>query len=349
MHPEREEGDAARRAKGFLGKPTPGRIDGGYRPNVAMIGMSHHIPDVLGRLAVAEPPSEVTRCEIDPQKASHIVKNLTIHLGADLVGICRLNANWIYSHRGEIHYDNWSDWGQPIENLPPFAVVFLTEMSNDHVGSAPHTPTVAESLHLYARGAYIGTLLAQWFAQMGYRGIAQNTRRYDLVLPPLAVDAGLGEVGRHGYLIAPKFGARVRIFAVLTDMPLVTDKPISLGVDEFCERCKKCAESCPSKSIPHHEKVVYNGVEKWKIDAESCFDYWSKAGTDCSVCMAVCPFSRPDTPPHRFIRWVVGRSSVAVKTFPYIDNFIYGKNWRPKPVPDWLDYPRALDADKEVY
>jgi len=184
---------------------------------------------------------------------------------------------------------------------------------------------------------------------MGYRGVAQNSRHYDIALPPLAVDAGLGEVGRLGYLIAPKFGARVRIFAVLTDMPLVPDKPISIGVDEFCKWCKKCAESCPSRSILMEDKVVYNGALKWKLDAESCFDYWTKVGTDCSICMAVCPYSRPNTLLHRIVRWYVVRSRLAQKYFPLVDNFLYGRKWRPKPVPSWLDYPKGKDVVKEEY
>jgi len=349
LHPEKEAWDAKRREKGLLG--TPGSIDKNYRPNVAMMAASFDIPDFLGPFADAVPAPESPPSEIDPQKATEIVKNLARQLGADMVGICKVNPNWIYSNRGEIFYDKWDDWGKEIkpEDLPPYAVVMLTEMKDNCVRSAPHTPSVAESARNYGRGAYLGTVLAWWFAHMGYRGVAQHSRRYDIALPPLAVDAGLGEVGRLGYLMAPKFGPRIRIFATLTDMPLIPDKPISIGVDEFCKRCKKCAESCPSKSILMEDKVVYNGALKWKLDADSCFDFWSKVGTDCSICMAVCPYSRPDTPLHRIVRWYVARSSVARKFFPLIDNLLYGRKWHPKPVPSWLDYPKGKEAKKESY
>jgi reductive dehalogenase len=288
------------------------------------------------------------KAQLSPEKASHIVKNFTRHIGADMVGICRINPDLIYSHRGEIHYDRVKDWGKPIEGLPPYAVVFLVEMNHGHVISAPHTPTVAESAHLYAKGAYISTLLAQWFSYMGYKGIAEHTRNYNIPLPPLAVDAGLGEVGRQGYLIAPEMGARVRIFAVLTDMPLIVDKPISLGVEKFCRACKKCADSCPSKSIPHGEKIIYNGFLKWKLNEETCYDYWSKVGTDCSICMAICPFSRPNTFLHKVVRFFVAKSRVAQIVFPYIDNFLYGKRWKPKKVASWLNYKKELDTN-EIY
>lgn len=115
---------------------------------------------------------------------------------------------------------------------------------------------------------------------------------------PLAIDAGLGEIGRFGYVISGKVGPRARLFAVTTDMPLEPDWPVDISADEFCRVCKKCALSCPSHSIPAGEKTVHNGVEKWKMDEMSCFDYWGRVGTDCSICMEVCPFSRPNKSVH---------------------------------------------------
>jgi len=349
MHPEKETGDAKRREKGFLGHP--GSIDNKYRPNVSMMMAADDMPDFLGPYAVAEPETENPAARLSPQRATEIVKQYALHIGADMVGICRLNPHWVYSNRGEIFYDRWNDWGKEInpQDLPPYAVVMLTEMKLNHVSAAPHTPTVAESALLYSKGAYLSTLMARWFAHMGYRGIAENTRHYDMAMPPLAVDAGLGEVGRLGYLIAPKFGPRVRIFATLTDMPLVPDRPISIGADEFCKRCKKCADSCPSRSILFGDKVMHKGALKWKLNENTCFDYWSKVGTDCSICMAVCPYSRPNTLLHKVVRWFVARSPIAQRVFPYIDNLLYGKKWRPKKPASWLDFSKEKNAGQDVY
>lgn len=346
LHPEKEDADAKRREKGFLGKP--GAIDSQYQPNIAMMHAAFAVPPLLGVEAFNEPVTEFEKAQLSPRKATRIVKNYARHIGADMVGICKVDPNLLYSHRGETHYDRFDDWGKEIKDLPKYAVVLLTEMNHGHVISAPHTPTVTESAHLYAKGAYISTLLAKWFSHMGYKGVAEHTRNYSLPLPPLAQDAGLGEVGRQGYLVAPKMGARCRIFAVLTDMPLEVDKPIHLGVEEFCQACKKCADSCPSKSIPQDKKTIFNGYSKWKLDEDSCFDYWRKVGTDCCICMAICPFSRPDTLLHRVVRKFVARSKVAQILFPHVDNFLYGKRWRPRKVAGWLSYRKELDKD-EVY
>ncbi len=342
-NPELEEPDKERRKKGLLGKL--GKIDAGYQPNSAMVHAAFEMDDFLGEYAISDPFENTPEADLDPVKATRIVKNLGKHLGAEMVGICELNEAWIYAKRGEIHFGNYEDWGKELKDLPKYAVVFITEMEREHVMSAPHTPSVVESAVNYARGAHISTILGRWFAHMGYRGIAENTRNYDVILPPLAADAGLGEVGRHGYLIAPKFGARVRIFATLTDMPLIPDKPISLGVEEFCRKCMKCADSCPSRSITTGDMTVCRGFEKWKLDEDSCFAYWARVGTDCSICMAICPYSRPDSYFHKFIRWFVAHSPAAKAVFPYIDNFIYGKRWKARKVPEWLSYPKRSEAE----
>jgi reductive dehalogenase len=336
-HPEREAPDAARRGKGgVVGRV--GAIDDGYRPNVAMIGACFDMPPVFGPLAEAAPPAGSTPTKIDPGRAATIVKGLARRIGADLVGICRVNPAWAYSRRGEIFYGNWAEWGREIPAPLPYAVVVATEMDHGNVGAGPHTPALFESAFNYGKGAFVTTILARWFAGMGYRAAAQHSRHYDLNLVPLAIDAGLGEIGRFGYLISEGFGPRVRLFAVTTDMALQTDAPVDLGVEGFCRRCRKCADACPSRSIPAGEKRVVNGIEKWTLNAESCFDYWAKVGTDCSVCMGVCPFSRPNRGIHRLARRTIRRSHLARSGFPGIDNFLYGKRWKPRPVDEWIDF-----------
>lgn len=112
---------------------------------------------------------------------------------------------------------------------------------------------------------------------------------YQVILPPVAVDAGLGELARHGIVITEEYGSAIKIAAVTTDMPLVNDKPVDLGVDEFCRECRLCAEYRPVSAIPKAEKTAVRGVRKWKINDTACYSYWRRVGTDCGICLAVCP------------------------------------------------------------
>ena len=341
-HPEHEAYDSKRRERGGpLGQL--GSIDGkSGAANIAATMAPNSIPQSLsGQSQVfPEPPPALKgkRVEITSEEATQRVKGFALSVGADLVGITEINPLWIYSHRGEIFHDHWQDWGKEIPLEHKFAVVFATEMNFQMVGTAPHTPTVIESMINYAKGAYIATQLAAYVANLGYPATANHLRHYDSVLVPLAVDAGLGELGRLGYLMTREFGPRVRLAAVTTNMPLVPDKPVDLGVEDFCCICKKCATCCPSQSIPMGEQTVVNGTLRWKLNEQTCFDYWGKIGTDCNICMRVCPWSHARTFPHKLIVEMVSRNKPARRVFNLMDDVFYGRKPKPKAAPPWARF-----------
>ncbi len=284
------------------------------------------------------PEFNAQRVAMTPEAAAGRVKGYALSLGADLVGITEINPLWIYSNRGEIFKDNWDDWGRTIDLDHKYAVVFATEMALDLVGTAPHTPTTIASMANYARGAFIATQLAAYIVNLGYSATANHLRHYDAVLVPLAVDAGLGETGRLGYLMTKEFGPRVRLGAVTTDLPLIPDQPLDLGVADFCKICQKCANCCPSNSIPMDDPKEVNGTLRWKLNAETCFDYWGKVGTDCNVCMRVCPWSHANTFPHKLIRALITRNKYARRLFKRMDDIFYGQKPKTKPAPRWALY-----------
>ncbi len=127
---------------------------------------------------------------------------------------------------------------------------------------------------------------------------------------PIAIDAGLGQLGRMGLLVTPKYGPRIRLAKVITDMPLVADSPIDFGVKEFCESCMLCAEHCPSSAVSNGTMTWEGlspsnnpGTYKWYINSEKCYDF---NGFSCSNCKRVCPFTKPNNSwLHRMIRTVI--------------------------------------------
>jgi reductive dehalogenase len=342
MRPEYEQFDAARREKGGpLGQV--GTIDKPKdRPNIAAtlssqcIAMHLSAPETYH--PAAHPEFKGQRVEMSPQAASKRVKGYTLNIGAKLVGITEINPLWLYSNRGEIFRENWEDWGKAIDVHHKYAVVFATEMAFELVGTAPHTPTTIASMSNYAEDAFIATQLAAYIANLGYSTTANHLRHYDTLLVPLAVDAGLGEVGRLGYLMTKDYGPRIRLSAVTTDLPLVADRPLDIGVEDFCKICKKCANCCPSNSIPLDDQTEVNGTLRWKLNAETCFDYWGKVGTDCNICMRVCPWSHANTFPHKIIRAIITRNRHSRKLFSRMDDIFYGRKPKPKPAPEWAQF-----------
>jgi hypothetical protein len=341
-HPQWEEVDDSRRKMG-IPMGLPGAIDQPHAgPNVAALFASLSIPHHLGNPHAVQPEASPffggKKMALSPEEATERVKGLTLQLGADLVGIAGLDPLWVYSTRGHIKDDNWEKWGREIELSHPYAITFAVEMSRDMVWSAPHTPAVVESGLAYSKVAFVAAELASYVANLGYSATANHFQHYDVLLVPLAVDAGLGEVGRLGLLMTKEFGPRVRLGCVTTDLALNPDGPVDIGVEDFCRVCKKCAHCCPSSSIPFDAPQEINGALKWKLNAETCFEYWAKIGTDCCLCMRVCPWSHPRTLPHRLLTEMVVRNRVARPIFSAMDDLFYGESPEPASPPKWAKY-----------
>lgn len=267
-------------------------------------------------------PVDVNQEKVDPEKMTAILKKLTLHLGADEVGVARLNPAYVYSHVGR----GPEPWGKEIVNNHPYAIVFTVEMDYAKVEEAPKIGITEETALQYLNSQRIAIVLARYIRRLGWPARAHvSGSNYEIILPPVAYDAGLGELGRLGYLISPRFGARIRLGAVTTEIPLVPDEPIHFGVQDFCEKCRKCAVNCPPGAIPDGSKTTVQGVEKWQLDIEKCYYFWRVIGTDCGLCMKVCPFSHPDTLAHNILRQGIKRSSFARSVSVYGDDFFYAK------------------------
>ncbi len=155
-----------------------------------------------------------------------------------------------------------------------------------HVGDAAyHVSQMKGVMMLKALEGYI--------KELGYTALR------GVVTPQAAgVAGGIGELGRNGLVINKNFGARIHMpDPILTDLPLVADEPVDIGVEDFCKICRKCANTCPTNSIPFGDKVVHNGIEKYKINWLTCYklrpyvhDHWGS----CLTCAAVCPFTKPN-------------------------------------------------------
>ena len=65
------------------------------------------------------------------------------------------------------------------------------------------------------------------------------------------------------------------------------------GLQDFCEKCTKCARECPCQAIPYGDKIMFNGYEIWKPDVEKCARYriTNAAGALCGRCMKTCPWN----------------------------------------------------------
>ena len=103
----------------------------------------------------------------------------------------------------------------------------------------------------------------------------------------------------------PFIGATFKAAAVLTDLPLLADKPIDFGLQKYCDSCFVCATQCVTQSISKGKKEEYNGYMTWKMDERKCAIHCTtnNHGNICGRCVKICPFNRPDSNPEDFKNW----------------------------------------------
>jgi ferredoxin len=284
-------------------------------------------------------PLASARSEYPAGRMTSYVKGLAHYYGAHAVGIAELQPYHVYSHIGR----GSGEYGAPITLDHLYAIAFTVEMDHAMMGPAPGAPVVMESARQYVEAAKVALQLAYLIRGLGYPARAHVDGNYRVVAPLVARDAGLGEIGRMGLLMTPELGPRVRLGVVTTDLPLVPDsRSDDLSTLDFCRICKKCAENCPSRSIPFGDREEIDGAFRWRIDSDACFRYWNVIGTDCGRCMAVCPYSHPDNAPHNLVRWAVRRSGAARQAALWLDDVVYGDRPTPRPAPDWV--PQRVDG-----
>ena len=293
-------------------------------------------PDVMAETAGLFAALE--RLELDPEwlaaqsaalrgasEASAHLARLALRLGAVAAGWAPLEPAFVYSHKGRFA----AQWGEPVQLDHRHALVFLVEMGSDAMRRAPSAEGMRESARQYHNAARIGLHLEALIRAAGFDAKHHYDAHYDVILPPLAVLAGLGEIGRNNILIADRLGARVRIGCVTTSMPARLATPKALGVRAFCEVCRKCAESCPSGALTSGDREEVLGAPRWPTRVERCYRYWRQTGTDCGICMACCPFSHPDGALHNLVRRIVRRAPWAHRALVRGDALIYGRRWKP--------------------
>jgi len=266
------------------------------------------------------------------QKNTLLIKNTLNYLGGNISGVCYLDQTYVYSHVGR----GPDSYGSIIKCGHKYAIVFAVKMDFKIISMTPKPPVLVETAHKYVKAAEIAIITANFICKLGYPARAHFAGSdYKAMLPPLAYQAGLGEIGRLGLLITEDYGPRVRLGLITTDMPLSVDSPKEFGVQDFCQTCQKCAINCPSKAIPFGDKKQVNGSLRWVINREACYEFWRNCGTDCAKCIFVCPYSKPNNFMHKIIRRAVSKTKNIQKIAVKGDDFFYGSHPKEKKSLDW--------------
>ncbi|HZK40171.1 MAG TPA: reductive dehalogenase [Atribacterota bacterium] len=256
------------------------------------------VPDFLSKSPV----------QITSEKLTSLVKDAATFYGSDLVGVTELDKRWVYDRNiykpfkfGDVEHPIETEEGFIIPNSVNKVVVIAIKMNKEFILESPDVANFTATEFGYSKMGFLAISLSEFIRALGYNAIpCMNDTALSI---PLAISAGLGQLGRNGLLMTPEYGACIRLCKVLTDMPLNIDKPIDFGLTEFCKQCLACARTCPADAISFEDRTFTgvcesnnSGVEKWYVDTVKCLRFWQTNGAACSNCIATCPFTEGFVP-----------------------------------------------------
>ena len=198
-------------------------------------------------------------------------------LGTSSVGYPRVPGRWIFRDKAILHTN---------------ALVLTMEMDKRRIETAPSQDGLEAVVEIYRDLGRIANKGADYLRKQGYSAHAGHPLMGLALYPPLAQLAGLGWMGANGMIVTLEHGPRVRLAAIFTS---IENLPFSTRnehqwVEEYCAACQICVRKCPVEAILPEPERHENGQITYVRD-ERCFPYFSDY-YGCSVCIAVCPFSR---------------------------------------------------------
>jgi len=247
------------------------------------------VDDYLRRIREHQEPrfsgqvSGTRRLFESPETASAHVKAQALELGADIVGICEIEASDVY--RGRVVTDT-------------YAVAVGQRMGWREFQTVPSLESAIECLRVYFTLGETVIRLADHIRSLGYACTVEHPiGDSDLLHIPIGLKAGFGELGRHGSIIHPTLGPLFRMGSVTTSMALAIDHPIDAGIARFCDTCRACRNYCPAHAIPDHRSpeagADHLGYDRYVVDTGRCFPYFAKHNY-CSICLPVCVYNHKE-------------------------------------------------------
>lgn len=291
----------ARALFGDMGKNVQEAAKGGMYVMKSPIGAcARRALGSLLLLQFGEARGPVSSSVLDANRNADLIKATSYYLCCDAVGLSAAPSWVYYSHDAG---------GNPLPAYHKNAVTMLYDQGHETMEGASGDDwiSVAQSMRAYLRFSLLGGILAEQIRRLGYSARVHSVLDGDVLQPPLLLLSGLGEVSRIGEVILnPFLGPRLKSGTVTTDLPMAYDKPIDFGMQNFCASCNKCARECPSGAITAGPKLMYNGYEIWKSDAEKCARYrlTNSGGGMCGRCMKTCPWNLEGLFADSAFRWV---------------------------------------------
>ena len=144
----------------------------------------------------------------DPIAMARHIKETAYFLRSDVVGICELPPYAVFTHGKETN--------QPVELNHKYAIGILIDQDWRTTSAFNGHDWISNSMSFlsYSTSGFIACVLADYIRRLGYPARAHHARNYQVVVPPILLMAGLGEMCRIGDVVLnPFLGPRFKAAA----------------------------------------------------------------------------------------------------------------------------------------
>ncbi len=145
----------------------------------------------------------------------------------------------------------------------------------------------------------VSCMIADFIRDLGYKAITLDPNdglrksgplyfKSKLSMKAVAMAAGLGWIGKSAVFVSERFGPRVCLGVVLTDIPLKAGVPMG----NKCGACDRCVQACPVGALTATSFETYPSELRKVLQREICNDWMeSRSPTRgfCWGCILACP------------------------------------------------------------
>lgn len=183
----------------------------------------------------------------DPRALARHIKSFGYFMGADAVGICEVPEYAVYLDDPK---------GQPFENTYKYGIVLLKRKSMPTTMASTGRDRIFDacSHQAYQLLAIWTQTMTKYIRRLGYDALASNNSNYVTVMTSMVIAAGLGESCRMGFALNPFFGSNFKSACVLTNLPVLPDKPIDFGLKSYLYQ-----KSCNVKNAIIRFHIIVDG------------------------------------------------------------------------------------------
>ncbi len=249
------------------------------------------------------------------------LRELCLECGADDVGFVSLSRSELDDQRASL---------LRVFPATQALISFVCRMNREPIRSVARSKANNEFGQVQDKADHVSHQIARRLEDIGVRAMNEptafpmemagfpDTKSWTISHKPIAVAAGLGQMGIHRNVIHPKFGNFILLGTVLVDRPIALEmQPIDYNP---CFECKLCVAACPvgaigsdghfdfSACINHNYREFMGGFNDWVdvvTDSRNSSAYreryapdetaavWQSLSIDpqykSANCMAVCP------------------------------------------------------------